>query len=364
MGLSPRVRGTARREQNSANQRGLSPRVRGNLHPNIDLGFAKRSIPACAGEPPSRSPAACPARGLSPRVRGNLQPALSHLVQPRVYPPRVRGTFKSLRFPSLVGGLSPRVRGNLLQHGGGATNGGSIPACAGNRAYHSEAFAVNGSIPACAGEPAARSTWHPHLGVYPRVCGGTYWSNDMGRNGSGLSPRVRGNPKAAALLALRPRSIPACAGEPAPPGTSVRPLRVYPRVCGGTIVTTGLRDEQKGLSPRVRGTSFSLSGLFSLRGLSPRVRGNHSGERLGCVAGRSIPACAGEPSSHTRFRYQKTVYPRVCGGTGALPPIRLPLEGLSPRVRGNPPLRISDGDGNGSIPACAGEPPTPFPGCP
>ena len=70
---------------------------------------------------------------------------------------------------------------------------------------------------------------------------------------------------------------------------------------------------------------------------------------------RSIPACAGEPMPHHACAQAcPWVYPRVCGGTG-----RASGQsgcGLSPRVRGN-----RDGDSNdsvmdGSIPACAGEP--------
>ena len=70
--------------------------------------------------------------------------------------------------------------------------------------------------------------------VYPRVCGGTTITAAVTRGDAGLSPRVRGNPVAVNVGALRIRSIPACAGEPpfaAVPGNA---RRVYPRVCGGT----------------------------------------------------------------------------------------------------------------------------------
>ena len=54
------------------------------------------------------------------------------------------------------------------------------------------------------------------------------------------------------------------------------------------------------------------------------------------MVGRSIPACAGEPSETRERMSWLGVYPRVCGGT---PPTGLtygPIIGLSPRVRGNP----------------------------
>ena len=50
----------------------------------------------------------------------------------------------------------------------------------------------------------------------------------------GLSPRVRGNPDKPAAAAVKPGSIPACAGEPVAGVKTRSPTRVYPRVCGGT----------------------------------------------------------------------------------------------------------------------------------
>ena len=72
---------------------------------------------------------------------------------------------------------------------------------------------------------------------------------------------------------------------------------------------------------------------------------------------RSIPACAGEPRTRFITTTRGWVYPRVCGGTACwpLPTCRRP--GLSPRVRGNPRLRLLSRRHPGSIPACAGEPP-------
>ena len=71
-----------------------------------------------------------------------------------------------------------------------------------------------GSIPACAGEPMRRSPDRVCGRVYPRVCGGTCMNLLKMLSPSGLSPRVRGNPKALAVCLLAKGSIPACAGEP------------------------------------------------------------------------------------------------------------------------------------------------------
>ena len=194
------------------------------------------SIPACAGEPES---------GISRRVSSG------------VYPRVCGGTRSHGRGPQWVAGLSPRVRGNLPG-----------PHRAGERL---------GSIPACAGEPAPGRLPSRHPGVYPRVCGGTGAVVGTIRNGQGLSPRVRGNPRRAAAPGARPGSIPACAGEPDMARYPHDLSQVYPRVCGGTVI----------LERRQHGR----------QGLSPRVRGNH--EKVETVRAHpgSIPACAGEPSS-------------------------------------------------------------------
>ena len=168
------------------------------------------------------------------------------------------------------------------------------------------------------------------------MCGGTRRRRQAFRRTRGLSPRVRGNLPPETSAAGTAGSIPACAGEPHPALCRCDAARVYPRVCGGT-------------QPGTRSGG-------GMGGLSPRVRGNRTQNLRIRPAGRSIPACAGEPQhQHGRQQYDG-VYPRVCGGTAGhrRPPAERP--GLSPRVRGNPTwyaFRRRDG---GSIPACAGEP--------
>ena len=91
-------------------------------------------------------------------------------------------------------------------------------------------------------------------------------------------------------------------------------------------------------------------------GLSPRVRGNPGGLVAAGPAGRSIPACAGEPIQGLAGPELEAVYPRVCGGTGDIDYGKLGAQGLSPRVRGNPHPGSPGTQPEGSIPACAGEP--------
>ena len=94
-------------------------------------------------------------------------------------------------------------------------------------------------------------------------------------------------------------------------------------------------------------------------GLSPRVRGNLEERKMNRRIAGSIPACAGEPLSAVGQGNLPLVYPRVCGGTGIIYPLRHTKHGLSPRVRGNLGKRRHRIGVCRSIPACAGEPAAP-----
>ena len=197
-----------------------------------------------------------------------------------------------------------------------------------------------GSIPACAGEPVPPGPPWTRRRVYPRVCGGTSGSTPNASLTRGLSPRVRGNLMSTRHRHHFGRSIPACAGEPNYRQVRVTAAGVYPRVCGGTPRT--LR------SPRFA------------RGLSPRVRGNLRPDDRQDGRRGSIPACAGEPGTIPGDGCVMRVYPRVCGGTSDTDQVSGIAWGLSPRVRGNLLKLVSGHPASGSIPACAGEPSCPW----
>ena len=197
-------------------------------------------------------------------------------------------------------------------------------------------LAKHRSIPACAGEPVCAACSSRRLQVYPRVCGGTwrFWGVDDAE--VGLSPRVRGNPAPIDPTGPAPRSIPACAGEPAQSSLPSWWTAVYPRVCGGT--------------------QAHILALIFARGLSPRVRGNPGVGHTSLTGDGSIPACAGEPDCQAAIHALDSVYPRVCGGTICSFIVVRSSIGLSPRVRGNRLERRGRKPLERSIPACAGEP--------
>ena len=233
---------------------GLSPRVRGNPASNRASPSRSGSIPACAGEP-------APVGGVEP--------------QERVYPRVCGGTIRTPGGTRASSGLSPRVRGN--------------------RRWTPLSSPPRGSIPACAGEPTTPPSTSRPWGVYPRVCGGTGATRAEQATGQGLSPRVRGNQESGVRVVVEQGSIPACAGEPRRRCRRLATSRVYPRVCGGTLLIRRFALLAQGLSPRVRGNHLRLGGMGKLLG--------------------SIPACAGEPLLRHFPRQPYGVYPRVCGGT-------------------------------------------------
>ena len=111
---------------------GLSPRMRGNRDARILGHKLIGSIPAHAGQPPSRP--STPRRG-------------------RVYPRACGATGTPVDIGTDTEGLSPRMRGNHPQ-----------PAISDRH---------TGSIPAHAGQPAAGRQGAGALWVYPRACGAT-----------------------------------------------------------------------------------------------------------------------------------------------------------------------------------------------
>ena len=214
----PRVCGGAQRVPHLAVAvAGLSPRVRGSPGDEPAAVMLDGSIPACAGEPCLRS-RSCRSAGVYPRVCGGAR----HLV--------ADGQHEQ--------GLSPRVRGSRSE------------------GWWRRRWIR--SIPACAGEPHRWSPARPRSRVYPRVCGGARASSPSIPGGGGLSPRVRGSRHLDHAGRQHDGSIPACAGEPCALTPLHAATRVYPRVCGGARWDWAAGAAWRGLSPRVRGSPRAL----------------------------------------------------------------------------------------------------------
>ena len=294
-----------------------------------------RSIPARAGEPAA-----------------HRRPAGSN----RVYPRACGGTVTLDATDSYLEGLSRACGGTSSRGLDLGQEEGLSPRVRGNPPALDECSGGNRSIPARAGEPQYDDIVHPH--------------------GEGLSPRVRGEPLQPTISAARMTVYPARAGEPLPAKSVTCCKSVYPRACGGTLLSSRHLWKNIGLSPRVRGNPYQLQPYQHGCGSIPRVRGNHilphyrqdNGRSIPRVRGnhfqtlsehaemRSIPARAGEPPSRHLPGYIARVYPRACGGTITAFLHVEASTGLSPRVRGNLRKPYRHAHVNGSIPARAGEP--------
>ena len=182
-------------------------------------------------------------RGLSPRVRGKRTAAPVGSAGKSVYP-RVCG-------------------GNVRGSGGLATEAGLSPRVRGKQPLIAPRPRGLGSIPACAGETVSSPCTKRVYSVYPRVCGGNSRPYPPARWQHGLSPRVRGKLAALPARPLAARSIPACAGETSCHLGVCRGPTVYPRVCGGNLLSAALSSLREGLSPRVRGKPDATPGRFS-----------------------------------------------------------------------------------------------------
>ena len=86
------------------------------------------------------------------------------------------------------------------------------------------------------------------------------------------------------------------------------------------------------------------------------MRGNPKRYKDWSSLAGSIPAYAGEPSRNSQAAILRAVYPRVCGGTAYHRIRSAHNQGLSPRMRGNPPSGCQSETLCRSIPAYAGEP--------
>ena len=215
---------------------------------------------------------------------------------------------------------------------------GPSPRARGNPPIAALAIPGMGTIPACAGEPSGQELAGRRLGDHPRVRGGTIASVPTVVSGMGPSPRARGNPRRPPPRRWLPRTIPACAGEPQVANSGESCHRDHPRVLGGTAAS-----------------NFSM---MPSGGPSPRARGNPPAALERHQLGGTIPACAGEPRAIRLPSPPYRDHPRVRGGTPVLLYQFNRGSGPSPRARGNlcglsgPEYRL------GTIPACAGEPPS------
>jgi len=231
------------------------------------------------------------------------------------------------------------VRGEARGRAGRASrSGGRSPRARGSRSDSLLAAARCRSIPACAGKPSRECPCRERPGVDPRVRGEASAGWRVTAPNRGRSPRARGSPKLPGQPCARAGSIPACAGKPAACTSAGCPPGVDPRVRGEAFIRS--LDEAAGV------------------GRSPRARGSRLEPERDGAAGGSIPACAGKPAGAGPGGTRSGVDPRVRGEAVHRTVSPSDFRGRSPRARGSLIEHELELDAAGSIPACAGKPPS------
>ena len=204
----------------------------------------------------------------------------------------------------------------------------------GTRPCLAKAVRSNGIIPAYAGNTWGSSRCRQSPGDHPRVCGEHLGSSATSKNEKGSSPRMRGTRHHHQFITPEERIIPAYAGNT----NEIRSGRPYgrdhPRVCG----------EHNGQNV----------GTISVVGSSPRMRGTLNGKFDPQSGSGIIPAYAGNTQRRKRYRTGSWDHPRVCGEHEEQLPTELMEQGSSPRMRGTRYALLPLPNARGIIPAYAG----------
>ncbi len=240
------------------------------------------------------------AAGSSPRVRGT--PSAAAMIVPSArFIPACAGNAPTARTGTSARSVHPRVCGERVRGSPiGQQHGGSSPRVRGTRSPGSICWANMRFIPACAGNAFSAAWKTVRAAVHPRVCGERFRLAKWQAQDIGSSPRVRGTRFLVHEFFLKPRFIPACAGNAWALAPRNRTMPVHPRVCG----------ERFGDAEPVSGGS----------GSSPRVRGTPNRFAASPAPARFIPACAGNANSVMPRWNTLTVHPRVCGERPLHPP--------------------------------------------
>ena len=174
----------------------------------------------------------------------------------------------------------------------------------------------NRIIPAHAGQTRCERCRRYGRADHPRACGANTSTEGNADSTYGSSPRMRGKQRAFIENTLKPRIIPAHAGQTDVARWSGNWRTDHPRACGAN--------------------SRLLQAATTSLGSSPRMRGKQRLTSIEHFAERIIPAHAGQTAVPTVADGTRSDHPRACGANhDCVRPLFRPF-GSSPRMRGKP----------------------------
>ena len=274
VGSSPRMRGTRARTVRRCVASGIIPAYAGNTGV-IDLtGQRFEDHPRVCGEHWLVFLSPMIFLGSSPRMRGTRLFAVRRVDDAGIIP-RVCGEHCGEHSASFgVLGSSPRMRGTHLL-------GFVCNDCA-------------GIIPAYAGNTASTIILRQGRGDHPRVCGEHAPADKAEAAVAGSSPRMRGTRPCLQWNLRNVGIIPAYAGNTRSPRSPTRCGWDHPRVCGEHQIVAAVLCLGQGSSPRMRGTPVVAVILAIVAGIIPAYAGNTGQSWSNRSAGGDHPRVCGE----------------------------------------------------------------------
>ena len=266
------------------------------------LNRLSRSIPARAGQP------------VYPRTRGATARFAPECYLPRrSIPARAGQPAACVTFGHSCSPVYPRTRGATTSSGSHEViDEGLSPHARGNRLGMPSVDDSTRSIPARAGQPRPIASWRSRSEVYPRTRGATLLCSRRSRPSDGLSPHARGNHLVRRRLRRRRRSIPARAGQPRIRPRYPYGQQVYPRTRGATTTSPPPAIPSPGLSPHARGNQVALAYCSAEIGSIPARAGQPAPPRAPLPEAPVYPRT--RKSGDARGT-PTTVYPRTRGAT-------------------------------------------------
>ncbi len=191
-GSSPRVRGAVNKNTRAAPCSGIIPARAGSSGPAASSSAAPRDHPRACGEQRTRGPRRSRPPGSSPRVRGAGRCSTPRPCARGIIPARA-GSRRCWPRSSPTRWDHPRACGEQVDdHRGVAPHEGSSPRVRGAGRGGLGGHDDEGIIPARAGSSTGNQARSCCSWDHPRACGEQAMSDEVERDVTGSSPRVRG----------------------------------------------------------------------------------------------------------------------------------------------------------------------------